>query len=696
MATTYNNDIQKLYVAYFNRPADKAGLDYYETIVEKANGSTAAISAEFAKSAEYKAAYANMTNSDIVNAVYQNLFGRPADDAGKKYYADLLDAKKLTIDVVVTEVARGAQGTDAVAYGNKVTAAAAFTTALDLPAEQTGYSGDAANKVAKAFLATVTDNLSLQAATGPTALNTSVAAAVSAGTPFSITSALTQVSTANKAVDTFVQGIDVDSNPATVTVSADIATAQNTAITKVATDMTGGVAGGSGSLFVAATTSQTVRDALISAQQATNSATLTSAQQTLATDNANIAKVAGLADAASTLAAATTASKAAVAAEVTARADLTAKEAGFGVSNGGNTVTLVAATTGATPTPASLQYTKAAVGATPAAVVTLATIGADGKATLATGLDATKYVGLTELIASYNTEVNAVANVDKAQTNTGFAQLGVNMLDIAPDAAGTVGSTGLTESALIAQIAAGINASVPTGGTPTVATGATPTVAQIQTQLAVLKAATDQTAYTNFKALVDAESAVAAAPFNPLVAKQTTDTTAVTTATNAISTFTKDVNALQTANSNVNTLAGLKATADTYAKVLTDKGYAVTTLDATHTANFAGAASDIYVVSKADASIAAFGLQGTDSLFVGTGYTLVQGAIGATGVKGSDAAMEIFVSTANGDTKLQIETHAYSSSVQGAATGEIVTITLTGVDASTIKMDSTGIITGHA
>lgn len=676
MATTYYNEIQKLYVAYFNRPADAAGLAYYETIVEKANGSTAAISADFAKSAEYKAAYANMSNADIVNTVYMNLFGHAADDAGKKFYADALDAKKLTIDAVVTEVAKGAQTTDLTAYNNKVTAAAAFSAALDTDAEKAGYSGDAANKVAKTWLATVTDNLSLQAATGPTALNTGVAAAVTAGTAFSVPGALSQVDAANKAIDTFVAAsIKADQNADGKITAADVTAAQTAAVAKVAGDLSGGVTGTSGTLF-STTSSQAVRDALIAAQQATNSDALSRAQNTLSIDNAAIAKVAGLADAASTLAAATTAKNAANSAEVAARADITAKEASFGINNGGSAVTQSAN---------ALTFTK------DGAVVTLATI-TDGQAKVATGVDATKYTGLTELVASYNAEVNAQANLTKAVANTTIAQLGVNMLDVAADSVGTVGTTGLTESALIAQIAQTINGT--TAGT--VATGATPTVAQVQTELAILNQ-TNKAAYDTFKALVDAESAVAPA-FNPLIATQTADTAIVTAATTAISTFTKDVAALQGTTGNVNTLAGLQATVDAYSNVLKDKGYTVVTLDAAHsvTPNFATAASDIYLVKGQDASIAAFGLQGTDSLFVGTGYTLVQGAIGATGVKGSDTAMEIFVSNVGGDTKLQIETHAYSSAVTGTGTGEIVTITLTGVDAKSIAMDGTGIITGHA
>jgi hypothetical protein len=71
---------------------------------------------------------------------------------------------------------------------------------------------------------------------------------------------------------------------------------------------------------------------------------------------------------------------------------------------------------------------------------------------------------------------------------------------------------------------------------------------------------------------------------------------------------------------------------------------------------------------------------------------MVNGAIGAKGVVGSDSALEIFVSSnSSGDAILQIEQHAYSSNVS-STTGEIVTITLTGVDATTLHLNN-GIIT---
>jgi hypothetical protein len=269
------------------------------------------------------------------------------------------------------------------------------------------------------------------------------------------------------------------------------------------------------------------------------------------------------------------------------------------------------------------------------------------------------------------------------------------MLDVAPDlqADGTtannvanVNGIDYTEKALIKAIADQINAT--TSGT--VASGATPTLAQIQTELAVLKATAPDT-YTSFKNLVDAETASGDA-FNPLISKVVTDTAAVKTAGDVITDLAKDIAALQTATANVNTLAGLKATADAAAKLLTDKGYAVVTLDADHATSFATAASDVFVYAKHDASIGAFGLQGSDVLSIGKGFTLVQGAIGAKGVTANDNALEVFLSQNGGDAVLQFETHAYSSNLATTVPTEIVTITLTGVDASTLHLDSNGII----
>ncbi len=171
---TYTEAVQKLYVAYFSRPADAAGLTYWENVVAKANGNTAAVSAAFAASQEYKDTFAGKSAYQIIDTIYMNLFGRAAESAALTFWGQGLLNGNFTIDNAVTAIAAGAQGTDLVAYNSKVAAATAFTAALDTSAEMIGYTGTAANTAAKTWLAGIKDEATLKAAIEPAALNGTV------------------------------------------------------------------------------------------------------------------------------------------------------------------------------------------------------------------------------------------------------------------------------------------------------------------------------------------------------------------------------------------------------------------------------------------------------------------------------------------------------------------------------------------
>jgi trimeric autotransporter adhesin len=163
----YSEAVQRLYVAYFNRPADPAGMAYWEQAIAAAQGSTVAVAAAFSGSDEYMNAYAGMDSAHIVNQVYLNLFGHNADAAGLDFWAKALTNKQMTVSDAVTQIASGAQGADLVAFQSKTAAASAFTNALDTAVEQLAYTGDTANRIAKIFLAGVVDEVTLKAATAP-------------------------------------------------------------------------------------------------------------------------------------------------------------------------------------------------------------------------------------------------------------------------------------------------------------------------------------------------------------------------------------------------------------------------------------------------------------------------------------------------------------------------------------------------
>src|SRR5882762_4478692 len=83
--------IQKLYIAYFNRPADVAGLQYWETQLVTGKNTIEQIAQSFSDQVEYKNTYGGKNTSDVVEALYKNLFGRGADADGLKYWAGQLD-----------------------------------------------------------------------------------------------------------------------------------------------------------------------------------------------------------------------------------------------------------------------------------------------------------------------------------------------------------------------------------------------------------------------------------------------------------------------------------------------------------------------------------------------------------------------------------------------------------------------------
>ena len=66
MATQESLDLaQTLYVAYYGRPADRAGLNYWADEID-ANGVDAMVNA-FGNSAEFEARFGNLSNEQLIN-----------------------------------------------------------------------------------------------------------------------------------------------------------------------------------------------------------------------------------------------------------------------------------------------------------------------------------------------------------------------------------------------------------------------------------------------------------------------------------------------------------------------------------------------------------------------------------------------------------------------------------------------------
>ncbi|WP_426116493.1 DUF4214 domain-containing protein [Pseudomonas sp. DSP3-2-2] len=151
-ASTYFDQVQQLYIAYFGRPADTVGQAYWADRIDAANGSIASVIAGFSASAESLALFGTATSAQKVTAIYQNAFGRAPEAAGLAYWVAQLDSGKVSQAQASWTIQQAAGPGDASAVNNKLIAAKAFTAQIDTNAEIAGYNGAAAAALARTYL----------------------------------------------------------------------------------------------------------------------------------------------------------------------------------------------------------------------------------------------------------------------------------------------------------------------------------------------------------------------------------------------------------------------------------------------------------------------------------------------------------------------------------------------------------------
>ena len=153
---------------------DATGVQFF------ASRSEAEVAAAFDASRESQDLY-GLSLPLKINSIYHNLFNRDAEPAGLQYWNTLVATGRISAPAAALEILKGAQGSDAAAVQNKLAASSAFTRALDTQAEVAGYAGMAAALSARAFVAAV-DGSAASLALALGRVDAAVAAAVSAGT----------------------------------------------------------------------------------------------------------------------------------------------------------------------------------------------------------------------------------------------------------------------------------------------------------------------------------------------------------------------------------------------------------------------------------------------------------------------------------------------------------------------------------
>lgn len=204
MSAAFYPQVQEIYIAYYGRPADPAGLQYWAGQLAANRGNLASIINAFGNSAESTALYAGATPAARVTAIYQQLFNRAPDAAGLAFYTAELTAGRMTAASIALNVADGASGTDLTFLNNKIVVAQAFTDALTTDsAANLAYTGTTAITAARALITGVTTSA---ATTNVASTITSIKAGGGgsvAGQTFTLTTSTDELVTGTSANDTF-------------------------------------------------------------------------------------------------------------------------------------------------------------------------------------------------------------------------------------------------------------------------------------------------------------------------------------------------------------------------------------------------------------------------------------------------------------------------------------------------------------
>lgn len=133
-AAQYFEQVQKIFIAFYQRPADPAGLKYWAERVDVAGGNINQVIDAFASSAEATTLYGAVnatTIGDVIDKLYMALFNVAPDAAGKAFYVNGFAAGTFTAGTIALAVLNGAQNADLTAVNNKVAVANLFTAQVD-------------------------------------------------------------------------------------------------------------------------------------------------------------------------------------------------------------------------------------------------------------------------------------------------------------------------------------------------------------------------------------------------------------------------------------------------------------------------------------------------------------------------------------------------------------------------------------
>jgi YD repeat-containing protein len=130
---SYEDTVQEAYVAYYGRPADLGGQQYWAESLRIAGGNLNAIIQSFGNSEEANRLFGNMSNEGTVTTLYRQVLGRDpecfsyASSCGWGWWVNELATGNRTRQTIALDLLNGAQNEDRDTVNNRVRASNAFT-----------------------------------------------------------------------------------------------------------------------------------------------------------------------------------------------------------------------------------------------------------------------------------------------------------------------------------------------------------------------------------------------------------------------------------------------------------------------------------------------------------------------------------------------------------------------------------------
>ncbi|GEM_PF-1224885 len=643
------NQLQGLYIAYFGRPNDAAGVSYWTAEID--GGATIdQIADRMMESDEFTATSRDL--SDVVSAAYTNALGRTAGAEEVAFWVGQIEAGNQTVASLLEAFRSTDDATDSQTLENKITVAKAYTDAA-----VAGANFDTAASVA--LLA------------GVDATQASVDAAleeIGAEAPVDnaeLNEALGDLQAAQQAVADFLE--EAEENELVEPAAGADTRAQ---IESAHTQTVGALA-----LEVAAANSANTNFAKVSSS--VREAMITETEQALAKNisdaRADVAKVQGLEKAINAVVSAQNALETAEEAQELTEADAAGAVAKF------NALPTTSAVTTYTPTTVA--------GGNVVLIGGDRAIGLTAEGALRIEPAFQSIPGITDLFNAVQADVNALKAIDNAENNLEAAQQTVLELESGEAMKASEDFNALVqayETAYDAYDAAEVTTATALEAAWTdllagFSETAAPTVADTDGDGLADDIISSSAAITSaISAEQDALSGAVDAPLASALMEALANQEA----------FAEALQDYRTTSELVQGLNGLDDAVEAAVEAIEALDYVV------DTDNVGSADNDVFIFNDANATISGFGVQGDDILFIGAGFNRVNVEAGvdiAATKQGDVGALEVFFQQVGANTVIYIESETYAGNSTVGFEGNF--ITLTGVNAADLQLSAEGFVT---